>query len=265
MQVKGGSSSSDKESDGQRTYKRYKLSDHKTFESLFFEEKPMLLGVLKHFEKKTGKYAIAGYPHKLGLLLHGPPGTGKTSLIKALAQHTGRSIVNVPLARISTNQELMDIMFDQQYAVLGDEVPIKLGFKDVIFVFEDVDAASKVVHRRDGKTTALHSVRETRVDAPPPKSPWQLLLESCDSDCRDLVKQLMAKSPRLKAAALASNTLAGVAKRMMGPPGLGLLGEDVGALVSQRLAEAATAAASSSSLSRSSSAAEAGSSSSSST
>ena len=36
----------------------------------------------------------------------------------------------------------MDIMFDQQYAVLGDEVPIKLGFKDVIFVFEDVDAAS---------------------------------------------------------------------------------------------------------------------------
>ena len=26
------------------------------------------------------------------------------SMIKALAQHTGRSIVNVPLARISTNQ-----------------------------------------------------------------------------------------------------------------------------------------------------------------
>ena len=35
---------------------------------------------------------------------------------------------------------------------MGDEVPIKLGFKDVIFVMEDVDAASKVVQRRAAKT-----------------------------------------------------------------------------------------------------------------
>ena len=41
----------------------------------------------------------------------------------------------------------MDIMFDQQYLVMGDEVPIKLGFKDVIFEMEDVDDASKVVQR----------------------------------------------------------------------------------------------------------------------
>ncbi|CAN0187717.1 unnamed protein product, partial [Discosporangium mesarthrocarpum] len=132
-----------------RRYKRYKLSEEKDFSSLFFPEKENLMQLLKRFEERTGKYAIKGYPHKLGLLLHGPPGTGKTSLIKALACHTQRSIVSVPLARISTNQELMDIVFDQSFSVVGEELPVKLGFKDVIFVMEDIDAASPIVLSRD--------------------------------------------------------------------------------------------------------------------
>ena len=122
MQVAPGSKSTDSDESASRVFKRYKLSDAKSFDSLFFDEKARLLAQVKHFSGKTGKYAVGGYPHKLGLLLHGPPGTGKTSLIKALAQHTSRSIVNVPLARIATNQELMDIMFDQSYMVAGDDV-----------------------------------------------------------------------------------------------------------------------------------------------
>jgi len=188
----GKSSGGDDDRSASRVFKRYKLSDEKQFSSLFFDDKVKLLAVLKHFTGKTGKYAVQGYPNKLGLLLHGPPGTGKTSLIKALAQYTGRSIVNVPLARISTNQELMDIMFDQQYLVMGDEVPIKLGFKDVIFVMEDVDDASKVVQRRDGKTNFGGAKIELHADAPlnPDEksmmgevleaTPWRLLLGSDD-------------------------------------------------------------------------------------
>jgi len=44
-------------------------------------------------------------------------GTGKTTFIKALAAHTKRSIINIPLSRISTNQQLMDFMYDERVKV----------------------------------------------------------------------------------------------------------------------------------------------------
>ena len=131
-------------------YKRYELSDAKTFDSLFFPEKDNLMRLLHDFEERQGKYAVRGFPHKLGLLLHGPPGTGKTSLIKSLAHHTGRSIINVALSQIETNQQLFDLMYDLQLPVVGADASARLSFKDVIFVIEDVDACSSIVRRRDG-------------------------------------------------------------------------------------------------------------------
>jgi len=231
MQVHPGGASKDGEEAASRIFKRYKLSESKTFDSLFFDEKEKLLAQVKHFTNKTGKYAVSGYPHKLGLLLHGPPGTGKTSLIKALAQHTGRSIVNVPLARISTNQELMDIMFDQSYMVMGDDVPIKLGFKDVIFVMEDVDASAKIVQRRDGKTGSaaaqsdqprgMPSAEEHAklVGAPSSVTPWGLILgyDGDDEGVRALADELMSKSERLKRAAVASDRLRELAAGLRAP------------------------------------------------
>jgi len=211
------------EEEKKHTFKKYQLSDEKTFDSLFFQEKETIVKLFRHFLDKTGKYAIKGYPQKFGLLLHGPPGTGKTSLIKAVAEYTGRHIINIPLARIKTNEELTQLFFGGEYDVEGQYYPQELRFKDVIFVMEDIDAASKVVQRRDGKKTA--EVTQTQVvDLPAPKCMWQMLVESNDDECKELVEKLMEKSPRLKEKALRSDTLHSLAKRMTAVPGMSLVG-----------------------------------------
>ena len=55
-------------------YKKYKLSEEKTFETLFHPDKAAILNLLDQFLHKKGKFAIPGYPRKLGFLLYGPPG-----------------------------------------------------------------------------------------------------------------------------------------------------------------------------------------------
>ena len=129
-------------------FARYILSDDKTFESLFLPQKRQLIDMLDDFTAKRGKYAIAGFPNKLGFMLYGPPGTGKTSLIKAIAHRTKRHIVSIPLKRIKTNEEIMELLFGGQYLCENQDLPMYLPFNKLIFVMEDVDASGDVVHNR---------------------------------------------------------------------------------------------------------------------
>ncbi|GLD98378.1 hypothetical protein PINS_up007075 [Pythium insidiosum] len=153
-------------------YKRYALSDAKSFKTLFFEDKAAVIQLLDAFQSRSGKFAIKGFPYKLGFLLHGPPGTGKTSMIKAIAQYTKRHVVTISLAKIQTNQQLMNAVFDLRFKVEGKDMPVNLKFEDIIFVLEDIDCASAIVNSRENSPTK--QTRRPSISSSPGLGPFSL-------------------------------------------------------------------------------------------
>ena len=130
------------------SFKRYVLSSNKTFNTVFLPDKNDILHIIDDFQSGTGKFSISGFPKQLSILLTGPPGTGKTSLIKAISQYTDRHIVDIPISKITSNQALYEIVFGWKYYREEEGYSDKHGFARTIYVIEDIDCVSNIVYKR---------------------------------------------------------------------------------------------------------------------
>ena len=86
----------------------------RTFNNIFFDGKKQLIEKIDFFLQNKSWYYEKGIPYSLGIGLHGPPGTGKTSFIKALANYTNRHIVVISLKTIKTKQQLENFFFENK-------------------------------------------------------------------------------------------------------------------------------------------------------
>lgn len=90
---------------------------------------------------------------QLSMLFSGPPGTGKTSMIKLIAKNLNRHIICIDLSKIKNMTELLHIM---NYTKYGTQYNINIeACKEFVFIFEDIDATdfSSVISARERTKT----------------------------------------------------------------------------------------------------------------
>jgi chaperone BCS1 len=142
-------------------FKEIKFDSSRTFDNLFFPEKKDILDKICFFRNNRDWYNKMGIPYTLGIGIHGPPGTGKTSFFKALANYLKVHIVSLSFKLITTKKQLQDFYFETRYNYNNQENDI--GFDKKIIIFEDLDCAGDIFLDRNIKKKKLEEKKKEEI------------------------------------------------------------------------------------------------------
>jgi len=90
-------------------------------------------------------FSERGIPYKRGYVLHGPPGTGKSSLAKIIANKYDLPIFMIDLSTVDTNSDLVRLVTEINYYSRNEKY---------ILLLEDVDRSKLVTDRWGTRMTA---------------------------------------------------------------------------------------------------------------
>lgn len=135
------------------SFVKSKFVSNKTFDNLYGVKMHRIKERLDHFLNNRKWYDDRGIPYQLTIMLSGPPGRGKSSVVRAIANRSRRHIVNVAFHSIRTATQLKNLMYSPYIDVFVDEdqrngqkfgVPLEKR----ITVFDEVDANSDILKER---------------------------------------------------------------------------------------------------------------------
>ena len=151
-------------------FKSY-ISERKTFDKIYYDQKEELVGVLEKFKAGTLYPPSISMDNKLGILLYGPPGTGKTGTISAIANYLKKDIIVINFSEVTTCAQLDFIVHSKNYV-------------NHIFVFDEFDCVLDVlVGKKAGEADSTEPPQE--------KMNWAELLAVAEKEERAKILEMM--------------------------------------------------------------------------
>lgn len=130
-----------------------KFTTNRSFNNLFGPNIDLIRKRVIFFNNNKNWYDSKGIPYTLGIMMSGLPGTGKTSLIKCIANDLNRHIINVHLSNCMTKKQIENLFFSDVLHITqnGKTETYVIPINQRLYVFEDVDCQCDFILSRDKK------------------------------------------------------------------------------------------------------------------
>lgn len=154
------------------------ISVRKTFDHIFYDQKPAIMAMLDKFKAGTMYPDTICMDNKLGILLYGPPGTGKTGTISAIANYFKRDVLLVNFSEVTTCAQLDEILRPAHYG-------------RYIYVFDEFDCILNVLVGQGNSSSATQEEEK-----PADKTDWATMLAVAEGNERRKILEMMREGSR---------------------------------------------------------------------